>query len=587
RSAVYDDLDPTPRSDIHLEAARLLHDQHAASDAVAAHLLDVHAAADPWVVDRLTAAASDAWASGLSATAARYLERAVHEPPPADRRGRVRLRYGQALALGQVAAAVPELLAAHHQADDDALRTEAAVALAKTYGYAHRLGDSVRLLDRAIGACSDEDLRRRTLAEQLLWAAWWADDPLRDDRMRLLDRIAPPLTGDGFVERLLITLHAWSLVLRGSPRAEALAVSDRVLRRGVVFADPDNGMEVATITTFTHLYSGGAVLAHGLFDQAIEEFERGGWRGAHLAFAYANRGHAALLRGRLPDAVADADIALRLARRSGAGTPAEWFATGTLVEALVAGGDLARAAAVSTGAYREHTPDAVILPVPQVALGTLFLAQGHHNQAAATLRGAPPLGNPAVSPWRFALALALRHSAPREARDLAATAFDEADRFGDPTTLGRAHRVLATLHASTDHLTESARLLRDSPNRRQYLQTLADLGRAQARAGHTADARRTLTEALALADDCGATGLRDTVARHLTATGATPMPPRAVNTLSPRLRRVAHLTAEGMSETDIAHKMVLSLDTVQTLVQEAHTRLATTSRTELRHALAR
>lgn len=409
--------------------------------------------------------------------------------------------------------------------------------------------------------------------------------------MRLLDRIAPPLTGGSFVERLLITLHAWSLVLRGRPRAEALTAIDRVIRRGVVFADLDNGMEVATITGFTHMYSGAAGYAHDLFDQAIEEFERDGWRGTHLAFSYANRGYAALMCGRLPDAVADADIALRLARRSGAGTPAEWYATGTLIEALVAGGDLVRAAAVSAGGYREHRPDAVILPVPQVVLGTLFTAQGHHNQAAAAIRGvvprldAPPLNNPAVCPWRFELALALRHSAPREARDIASTALEQADLFGDPTTRGRALRVLAALHVSTEHLAESARLLQDSPNRRQYLQTLADLGQALARSGHTADARRTLTEALALADDCGAIGLRDVVARRLAAIGATPDHPRRANALSPRLRRVAQLSAEGLSEAEIAHKVVLSLDTVQTLVHEAHTRMGTTSRAELRHAL--
>jgi hypothetical protein len=55
-----------------------------------------------------------------------------------------------------------------------------------------------------------------------------------------------------------------------------------------------------------------------------------------------------------------------------------------------------------------------------------------------------------------------------------------------------------------------------------------------------------LTEALALADECGAVGLREAVARRLAATGATPGPPRRVNTLSPRLRRVAHLSAEGL-----------------------------------------
>lgn len=251
------------------------------------------------------------------------------------------------------------------------------------------MGQSVRLLDTAIDLCADEGPRRRALAEQLLWAAWWADDPLRADRMRLLDRIAPALTGGTDAERLLITPQAWSLVL----------------------------------------------------------------------------------------------------------------------------------------------------------------------------------------------ALALRHSAPAEAREIAATAHEQADRFTDPATRGRALRVPAALNDGTEHLAESARLLRDAPSRWHYLQSLA-------RSGHTADARRTLGEALVLADECGAIALREVIARRLTATGATPARPRRSNALSPRLRRVAQLTAEGRSEAEIAHGMLLSLEVVRTLVQEAHTRLSTTSRAELRAALA-
>ncbi len=76
------------------------------------------------------------FASGLSTTAARYLHRALDEPPPVARQCAVRLRHGQALALGQVAAAIPELREAYRQAPDDGLRTDAAVALAKTHGYA-------------------------------------------------------------------------------------------------------------------------------------------------------------------------------------------------------------------------------------------------------------------------------------------------------------------------------------------------------------------------------------------------------------------------------------------------------------------
>ena len=593
RSAIYDDIDPSRRSDLHLDAARLLQERHVAPDAVAAHLLDVHTAGDPWVVDRMTAAAEDALASGLSATAARYLHRALDEPPPVARQCPIRLRHGQALALGQVAAAIPELREAYRQAPDDGLRTDAAVALAKTHGYADQLGDAVRLLDAASDRCADDQLRQRLLAEQLLWATWWADDPLRADRMALLDRIAPPLTGGTDVERLLIVEHAWSLVLRGRPRAEGMAAVQRVVRRGVVFADVDQGMEVATMTGFVHLYSGHAHLSHDLFDQAVYEFERNGWRGTHLAFAHANRGQSALLLGRLHDAVADADIALRLATRSGAGTPAEWFATGTLIAALLARGEVDRAAALcAERGYRDSQPDAVILPVPGAVVGALALARGHHAQAAAVLRevgrflDASPIVNPSVCAWRFDLSRALLRSAPDEAREVTHEALRLADRFADPATLGHAHRTLAAVEPDRlAPLEESARLLRTAPNRWQYLRTLTELGAEFVRFGHHDDARRTFTEAVTLADECGAP--RDDLALQLGDLGVTAPPPPRINALSPQLHRVADLAATGLSNAEIAHKTVLSLDVVRALLRQAHGRLGTDSRAGLRRALGR
>jgi tetratricopeptide (TPR) repeat protein len=595
RGAVYDDIEPSRRSDLHLAAARLLHGRHAGSEAVAAHLLDVLAAADPWVSDRLAAAAADAMAAGLSDTAARYLRRAVDEPPPPGARCRVRLRYGQALALGEVAAAIPELLAAYRTAPDDALRTEAAIALAKTYGYADRLGDSVRLLDSALARCRDGEFRDQLVAEQLLWAAWWADDPDRVDRMRLLDRLVPPLPAEGYVRRLLIVLYAWSLVLRGAPCAAALAAIEPVLRAGVVFPDAGHGMEVATISSFVYLYSDQLTTARSLFDQAIEEFDRDGWRGAHLAFAYTHQGNVALGQGRLADAVADAGIALRLADRTGPGTPAEWFATGTLIQALLARGEIDRAVAVRTRRrYDGPQPDAVALPFPRGVLGALRLAQRDTANAVRILRefgswlDQVHLTNPAICPWRFDLALALRHSAPEEALEIATTARTQADRFGSPTTRGRALRTLAALQPPTaiPLLEEAARILRHAPNRLEHARALADLGTALARSGHPTDAGIPLTEALTLAAECDAPALHATITHELATIGApTPPPTPRANTLHPRQRRVAQLAAQGRSEAEIAYTMVLDLTTVTTLLQDAYRTLSATSRPSLRRAL--
>jgi tetratricopeptide (TPR) repeat protein len=590
RGAVYDAIDPSQRSGTHLAAARLLHHDDSDAAVVAAHLLQVRTAGDPWVVDRLSAAGAEAMASGLASTAARYLGRAVAEPPPFDQRCQVLLRHGQALALGEMAAALPELLAAYDLAPDDVQRTEAAIALAKTYAYANRLGDAVRHLDRALDSTRDSVQRGRLQTEQLLWATWWADDPQRPERMRLLDRIAPPLAGGDHVERLLITLHAWSLVLRGCPRTDAVDAIGPVVRHGVAFADLNQGMEVATMTAFIHLYSDDLIVARRMFDQAVQEFDRDGWRGTHLAFARVHQGNVALRQGRLADAVVDAGIALRLADRTGSGTPAELFATGTLVEALLARGDLDRAAAVCAAReYGDRQPDALVLPIPWAVRGALELARGEARRAATTLRRTGQwlehahLPNPSMCSWRFDLARALRHSAPEEAREIADIARQQADRFGDPLTRARALRTLAALDPGTavEPLQEAARLLEDAPNRLERAHVLAELGMALARGGH--DAREHLSEALTLADECDAASLRTAVAQQLRADPSS----RRVNLLGPRRRRVIQLAADGHSDAEIAYEMVLDLDTITTLRRESQHFLGIGSRAELRSVLDR
>jgi DNA-binding CsgD family transcriptional regulator len=45
--------------------------------------------------------------------------------------------------------------------------------------------------------------------------------------------------------------------------------------------------------------------------------------------------------------------------------------------------------------------------------------------------------------------------------------------------------------------------------------------------------------------------------------------------------RVARLAAQGRSEAEIAHTMVLTLDTVRSLLRNAHDALATTTTAEL------
>src|SRR5213078_299263 len=83
--AVYADQALGARRLAHRRAAAIL-DRAGAADRVAAHLLATGPAGDPWVVQRLSAAADTAWERGAAEVAASYLRRALAEPAtPAER----------------------------------------------------------------------------------------------------------------------------------------------------------------------------------------------------------------------------------------------------------------------------------------------------------------------------------------------------------------------------------------------------------------------------------------------------------------------------------------------------------------------
>lgn len=152
---------------------------------------------------------------------------------------------------------------------------------------------------------------------------------------------------------------------------------------------------------------------------------------------------------------------------------------------------------------------------------------------------------------------------------------------------GRALRTLAHCQSASavELLEESARVLRDAPNRYELATTLAELGTVLDNTGRAGDARQILTEALTIADECDAVTLRTTLTHQLARSTTTPVRPRRINALSPTQRRLAQLAADGHSEADIAHAMVLDLDAVRVLIREIGDKLGTTSRVELRHAL--
>ena len=109
RTTVYDEMAPAKRAAWHKRAALLLAGDGAGDVALAPHLLAAEPSGDPWVVERLRAAAQQVLERGAPDAACTYLERAAAEPPPPAQRHAVQLALGAAELRGFKPAALGRL----------------------------------------------------------------------------------------------------------------------------------------------------------------------------------------------------------------------------------------------------------------------------------------------------------------------------------------------------------------------------------------------------------------------------------------------------------------------------------------------
>lgn len=113
-------------------------------------------------------------------------------------------------------------------------------------------------------------------------------------------------------------------------------------------------------------------------------------------------------------------------------------------------------------------------------------------------------------------------------------------------------------------------------------------GRAHAAAGRRAAAERSLRSALAEFTAMGAGGyITQTLQAAQEAGLPVDAPPAALDALTPAERAVASLVCDGLSNREIAAKLVLSMKTVEFHLTNVFRRLDVSSRAELREAIAR
>jgi DNA-binding CsgD family transcriptional regulator len=240
----------------------------------------------------------------------------------------------------------------------------------------------------------------------------------------------------------------------------------------------------------------------------------------------------------------------------------------------------------------------VLIPA---ARGRLRLAQGRLAEALDAFKVCMAMFSPET--WgaeivgyvhaRVGAALALLQLGDRAAaRDMAHAELAEVKRFGASRALGIALRTAGLAEggeAGLALLASSVTALRASPARLEQAHCLAELGAALRRAGHRVAAREPLTEALDVAARCGARPLSARIREELKAIGARPRREwrTGLEALSPRELHVARLAAAGRSNREIAHRLYVTLKTVEGHLARAFTKLGIERRGELAPVLGR
>jgi DNA-binding CsgD family transcriptional regulator len=116
----------------------------------------------------------------------------------------------------------------------------------------------------------------------------------------------------------------------------------------------------------------------------------------------------------------------------------------------------------------------------------------------------------------------------------------------------------------------------------EHIETLLGYGTFLRRRGQPARARRYLTDALVIAEKCGATWLADQARDELAVAGGRRRRAREDPTrLTAQEQRIARLTAAGHSNKAIAGRLFLSVKTIEYHLAQVYTKLGITSRRQL------
>lgn len=592
REAVEASLSTDERDSAHRAAARHLYADGAPLGMVAAHLMRVRPAGDPWVLARLREAAQAAVRGGAPAAGADLLGRGLAEPPPLEERVEVLREAARAEVLAGRQSACARLEEALKLVRHPTERAQIGLELAQAHANFYRWAEAADVCERTLADLrgSDQELIGRLEAEQVVCG-------LRDARraahvLPVLERLGGRRLDAPAAEAFATARAMAAHMFEGRPAEEvALPVEAALDRAG---PRPENwDSRLPGLVTLLWLERFGAVEA--LLTAMLAEAERSGSaRGLHIT--YVTLGLLKLLLGALPEADAAARVALRVLQAADfvGGLP---LVVTVLAEVAIEAGELNEAEAVLDIARLDELPPTVSTLRVRGVRARLRMAQDRPVEALAELEAGRALFNPEV--WGVELRdngflqlrsrcaqVLLRLDRRADALELVESELADARAFGAPRALGMALRASGLVHGGQRGLRlleESVVVLRGSPAVLERGHSLADLGAALRRAGRRTEARDPLAEALELATRCGARPLAARAREELKATGARPRREwrTGVEALTPSELRVARLAAEGKTNREIAQTLYVTLKTVEAHLASTYGKLAIAGRSEL------
>ena len=560
RAAVYADVGLTRRAAGHRRAAELLDAE--APDRAALHLLATHPSGDPWVLERLRAAADRALAQGSTGGARALLERALEEAPSDPE---TLLALGEAERRSGGLGAAARLEQALAIASDAPLRTRIARELAALRWAQGGVDAAIAVLDaelprasaaRAGGRPSRVRRARRTRAPAGRWPR-----PCRDARRRHAGR-APDARHAGVPPHDLGRHHR-----RGGRPAGRTSARRRAAARGRRPGPSERPRRALDA-------------AGGRARRRRRSADRDARAAAPVEAAVlrAMRARLALFRGDLRAAEAAAREVLTVAADAGL-EHVRRFTVPTLVMILVERGELEEAETELAAAEAVRHD------------GTLWLML-----QARSARPRPRAGPPRPRRARARAAVERRrhqrarcggagaaHSArTEEARAVAAPRRD-ARRWAVPSTLGMALRAQGLVTASWSRCVRPSTR---SPRRRggSSMRGRAWIWAPRCGAPTGAPMRaRSWPRAWSSPTAVAPTPLAARAREELVACGARPrrLVRTGVDALTPSELRVAQLAAAGHSNREIAQALFVTRKTVETHLGGIYRKLGVNAREQL------